>query len=126
MQTTGHFEPQAQSAGAARRFVRSSLVDWDRAAVVDVVELLTSEVVSNVIRHAGPHGPGTEVVVDLRREAGRIRIEVPDSHPGFPAIGNGSLDKTSGRGLLLLDALADAWGVRPERPGKVVWFEVQV
>jgi anti-sigma regulatory factor (Ser/Thr protein kinase) len=126
IQVTGRFEPQTQSAGEARRFVRASLVDWEGAAVIDVVVLLTSEVVSNVILHAGPHGPGSEVVVALRRTGNRIRIEVADGHPGFPAIGDGALDQISGRGLLILDALADVWGVTPEGDGKVVWFEVEV
>jgi anti-sigma regulatory factor (Ser/Thr protein kinase) len=90
------------------------------------VVLLTSEVVSNVILHAGPHGPGTEVVVALSRTAERIRVEVADGHPGFPKVGDDAVDKVSGRGLLILDALADAWGVTPDGSGKVVWFEVQV
>jgi anti-sigma regulatory factor (Ser/Thr protein kinase) len=89
-----------------------------------VAVLLTSEVVSNVILHAGPHGRGSEVVVGLNQTADRVRVEVGDSHARFPILGDGAVDKLSGRGLLLLDALADSWGVTPDGSGKVVWFEV--
>jgi hypothetical protein len=51
-------------------------------------------------------------------------VEVGDSHARFPILGDGAVDKLSGRGLLLLDALADSWGVTPDGSGKVVWFEV--
>ena len=113
------------SAGAARRFVHASLVGTNIAPVVDIVVLLTSEVVSNVILHAGPHDLRSEIIVTLRRSDDRIRVEVADGNPGFPQIGGGAVDRVSGRGLLLLDALATSWGVTPIDTGKSVWFEVQ-
>jgi anti-sigma regulatory factor (Ser/Thr protein kinase) len=125
-QVTARFEPHGRSAAAARHFVRSVLVVWDRAPAVDVVVLLTSEVVGSVIRHAGPHDPKSEVAVTLSRTADQIRVDVADDHPGFFTLGGGLVDRPSGQGLLLLDALADAWGVTQDDPGKVVWFEIRL
>ncbi len=118
------FQPHEESAGAARRFVASSLVDWGRVREVDVVVLLTSEVVTNVVRHAGPHASGEEIAVALSRIGDRVRVSVTDNHAGIPTVGDVAPYEPSGRGLLLLDALADSWGVTTIAPGKVVWFEV--
>ena len=125
IQVTGRFKPLEESVSAARRFVGSSLVDWNRPQEVDVVVLLTSEVVTNAILHAGPHGPGAEVVVALSRTGDVVRVEVADGHPGIPVVGDGDLDRPCGRGLVLLDALAKTWGVTTANSGKGVWFEVQ-
>ena len=111
--------------GAARRFIASSLADWDRVPQLEDVVLLASEVVTNVVIHAGPHGPDDEIVVGVHRTDDLVRVEVTDGHPGFPVVGTGSLARESGRGLLLLDLLSTAWGVVPHGSGKVVWFEVQ-
>lgn len=88
------------------------------------MSLLASEVATNVVQHAGPHFAGSEMVVVVSTTVGGVRVEVADGHPGVPVVGDGSLDGLSGRGVLLLDALASAWGVIPDSPGKVVWFEV--
>lgn len=110
---------------AARRFVGSTLIGWGRVAVADVVVLLVSEVVTNAVVHAGPHGPGDEVVVAVGRVGDAIRVEVADGHPGLPVVGDGAVGGLSGRGCLLVDALASAWGVTANGSGKVVWFEVR-
>ena len=123
MEATRRFPPRAESVRLARRFVLSALSGWSQEAT-DVVVLLTSEVVTNVIRHAGPHLPGEHVLVGVARTADGVRVEVADGHPGMPVVGPGGLDQLSGRGLLCLDAWASAWGVVPNDSGKVVWFEV--
>ncbi len=88
--------------------------------------LLTSEVVTNVVLHAGPHRPTDEVVLCVGLTEDRVRVEVTDQHPGIPRIGAAvGSDGLSGRGVLLMDVLASAWGVVPNGRGKVVWFEVQ-
>jgi CheY-like chemotaxis protein len=104
--------------GAARRFVRSSLTDIDDAAL-DAVELLTSELVTNAVIHAGsePH-----LVLVLHPD--RVRIEVHDTDPRMPARRKPDEARPGGRGLLLLDQVASDWGVEPLEGGKVVWFEV--
>ena len=88
--------------------------------------LLTSEVVTNAVLHAGPHRPTDEVVLCVVLTDDRVRVEVTDQHPGTPRINTSAgSDGLSGRGILLLDILASAWGVVPSGRGKVVWFEVQ-
>lgn len=72
------FSPSAESVGAARQFVASSLSDWPRAREIDIVVLLTSEVLTNVVLHAGPHRPGSQMVVTLCRETDLVRVEVAD------------------------------------------------
>lgn len=122
---TRSFQPRRESVGPARRFVASALADWDRPPEAEMIVLLTSELVTNVVVHAGPHGPDEEISVSVRRSADLVRVEVTDCHPGVPVVGDGAVDKAGGRGLLLLDSLADNWGVTRNGQGKVVWFEVQ-
>ncbi len=103
-----------------------TLAEWDRPLEVETVVLLTSEVVSNVVLHAGPHRPNDEIVLCVELTGDLVRVEVTDQHPGTPRIDTAAgSDGLSGRGLLLLDVLASAWGVVPSGTGKVVWFEVQ-
>jgi anti-sigma regulatory factor (Ser/Thr protein kinase) len=124
MEATRRFLPRPESASLARRFVLSALGGWGQEAT-DVVALLTSEVVTNVVMHAGPHLPGELLLVGVTRTTVGVRVEVTDGNPGIPVVGHGGADQLSGRGLLFLDALAKAWGVVPNDAGKVVWFEVE-
>ncbi|MGH9103057.1 MAG: ATP-binding protein [Acidimicrobiales bacterium] len=122
------------SASAARCFVGACLTEWGLDRVVEVVRLLTSELVTNAVVHARPHGPETAIAVVLWSAAGVVRVEVTDDHPGSPIVGDGPTGKESGRGLLLIDGLASAWGTGPIGTGpigtgpigtgKAVWFEV--
>ncbi|WP_338145873.1 ATP-binding protein [Streptomyces scabichelini] len=88
-------------------------------------ELLTSELVSNAVKHSD--GP---VTVRLRSRAGVVRIGVMDDHPELPVPLRRTPDEDFGRGLYLVEALADSWGRYPltgrsRTPGwKVVWFEL--
>lgn len=113
--------PHPTSVGAARRFVRdvlkTRLVD---DGVVSTVELLTSEVVTNAIVHARS-GPQLAVEVDDNV----VRVAVRDSSPELPVRRLARLDDLSGRGVVIVEELASAWGVELERSGaKRVWFEV--
>ena len=109
------------SVGAARRFVRDVLmlrgVDDE---VVDTVELLTSEVVTNAIVH-GRSGP--QLVVDMGDDV--VRVAVRDLSPEVPVARLGHVADVSGRGVVSIEQLASTWGVEHERGGaKQVWFEV--
>jgi anti-sigma regulatory factor (Ser/Thr protein kinase) len=121
-------EPQAlphtlAAPRLARRYVTSRALTWP-AELLDQVVLLTSELVTNAVLHG--RGP-----VELRIEDdGRlIRIEISDGHPDpLPRDGDRPPDtQQSGRGLLIVDSLADRWGYRLHRapPGKTVWFELR-
>ena len=108
------------SAGQARRFVDQVLSRWRCDSVLDDVKLLVSELVTNAVIHAGSE---VEVAVRLLNDA--VRIEVVDRapvsklKPSMPGH-----DDESGRGLLLVETMASAWGVEPIDGGKSVWFEV--
>jgi anti-sigma regulatory factor (Ser/Thr protein kinase) len=87
----------------------------------DYLELLTTELVSNAVRV----GAG-EVTTSFLRSGDAVRVEVHDGGGGWPVMGHPQpLDENGGRGLLIVNALADSWGAdaSPER-GTTVWFEM--
>jgi anti-sigma regulatory factor (Ser/Thr protein kinase) len=103
----------------ARRFAMRTCGDWGLASACDVVALLVSETVTNAIKHADP-----PVEIRLDREGERLRVEVCDTSTHRPTVKAFDPDRESGRGMELVDALADTWGVRGCDSGKVVWFEL--
>jgi anti-sigma regulatory factor (Ser/Thr protein kinase) len=108
------------SAGAARRYVRGVLGGHHvNEKVTGIVELLTSEVVTNALLHAQCAG---ELAVYVSSSA--IRVEVEDPSSLVPSPRNAGVDAVSGRGLTIVDGLARSWGVEPGIRGKRVWFEV--
>jgi len=112
-------EPTVHSARAARRFVDRALGGWDGSDVRDYAVLLTNELVVNAYRHA--HTP-MEVRVAVDPEW--IEIAVRDGDSRLPELQPSTLHAESGRGLVTVDALADAWGVELEANGKIVWFRL--
>lgn len=86
--------------------------------VAGEVELMACEVITNAIVHTG-----APCVVCVRRVGARLRVEVTDVESTSPAPAGAGADDETGRGLLLVRALADAWGTIPDRAGKRVWFE---
>jgi anti-sigma regulatory factor (Ser/Thr protein kinase) len=110
----------------ARHFVGEQLARWGQRGVADAVVLLTSEVVSNAVNHAGSDRPGTELTVVLRCDPGVVRVEVADGSSVPPVRPASVPGGRNGRGLLLLDALATSWGSTPSPGGKTVWFEIDV
>jgi anti-sigma regulatory factor (Ser/Thr protein kinase) len=117
------FEDRASSPAAARRFVRELLVSWGMSDLTEVVELLVSEVVTNVVRHARTDGS-----IVVTRSATGVRVEVSDSAGGEPTPLSPEPRQPSGRGLSIVDAMATRWGVAtaPDGTGKAVWFEVDL
>ena len=112
--------PDPSSAMAARAFAREVLSAWHESDAAETVLLLVSELVANAVLHAG-----TKVEVCMLRRGHKLRVEVSDESPVLPATRNFETDATTGRGLGLVDALADSWGAEPRAEhGKVVWFEV--
>lgn len=108
--------------GAGRRFVQATLRDWGHEDLVDTAGLLVSELVTNAVLHARA---APTVVVRLVRDL--LRIEVIDPSSRLPRAKGYAVDSSTGRGLLLVDRMAEAWGteIRPGG-GKVVWFELRV
>ena len=109
--------PVPAAVGAARRLILGESVDPD---LNHTLALLTSEVVTNSIRHAGL-GERDRIVLAARLAPDFVRVEVRDPGPGFdPDIRHGA----GGYGLRMLDMLASRWGVDRAENGCRVWFEV--
>jgi DNA-binding NarL/FixJ family response regulator len=104
----------------ARRFVKRAIERWQVRSELDVIELLVSELVTNSIVHAR-----SDVEVSVAVVSDRIRVAVFDSSREPVALREAGPDDQSGRGLLMLDALAFAWGTEFTPGGKSVWFEVR-
>jgi len=112
-------EPVAPAAGAARRWVRERLAEFGLEPLTEAVTLLTSEVVTNAVLHAA-----TALRVAVFPDGIGVRVEVRDGSPVSPSHRRHPSTSSLGRGLTMLDALADEWGWRRDGSGKVVWFRV--
>jgi anti-sigma regulatory factor (Ser/Thr protein kinase) len=93
------------------------------------VTLLTSEVVTNALTHGGLLAAHEDLVINVACHDGRdgdvIRVDVLDTGQGELAVGDGSCESLSGRGLVLLQDLASEWEVRRAGSRKAVSFEVR-
>ncbi|MDR6973563.1 anti-sigma regulatory factor (Ser/Thr protein kinase) [Streptomyces sp. 3330] len=109
------------SARHIRRIARMHLENWERQHLSDTVELALTELIANVIRHV----PGSHCTVLLLKQQTGVRAEVTDAYGRLlPTPAKSDPESEGGRGLLLLDALVDKWGVSPTPGGgKTVWFE---
>jgi anti-sigma regulatory factor (Ser/Thr protein kinase) len=128
---TSAYQPEPQSAAAARHFVRDTLRSWQGSGhcqgqdgLVDDAVLLTSELVTNAVVHAG-----TSVQVTCRLAGEAVEIAVVDHRPVqlIPDEPQGralSEDSLNGRGLQLPSELASSWGVTYARTSKAVWFRM--
>ncbi len=113
------WEATPATPARARVFVERLVRQCSRPELIPTATLLTSEMVTNAVVHVGG-------IVDLRVSCrlDRVRVEVRDTSGRLPVTGDPAHATTSGRGLHLLDALADAWGSGRDGAGKVMWFEL--
>jgi hypothetical protein len=113
-------EPDTTSPRRARRFV-AGLLAARRPEVVDVALLLVTELVTNAVVHAGTL---LSVVVDV--SADEVTVRVHDGNPGVVGFDDPAMDDLGegGRGLALVNRLADVWGTEHARTGKEVWFRL--
>ncbi|MFF5139310.1 ATP-binding protein [Streptomyces sp. NPDC013157] len=111
----------------ARGFVPEHLDDWGLADMSDDLTLITSELVTNALVHAG-----SDVDVRLRVTGDRLRLEVrdADADPSVPAAYSlteeGSARAEHGRGLYPVDAPAHTWNTSPSGRGKTGWLEMGI
>jgi anti-sigma regulatory factor (Ser/Thr protein kinase) len=105
----------------ARGHVRETIRSWEVPIDPDAAILLTSELVTNAVRHAG--GPAVTLVITCSR--GQLRVDVHDASPCMPAVADAPADAESGRGLLLVAALSAGWGCYPTPAGKAVYFTLE-
>ncbi|GAA3447883.1 ATP-binding protein [Planomonospora venezuelensis] len=114
------FDATAESVGLARDFTTATLTAWGLTACVEDIRVCVSELASNALVHGTE--PGYGFLVRLEAEEEFVRLEVHDSHNRWPRIRHPADTDTCGRGLLIVEALAEDWGVQEGDPlGKVVW-----
>jgi anti-sigma regulatory factor (Ser/Thr protein kinase) len=116
--------PRPAAAAKARQLTRDRLTLWGMDALTSDAESIASELVANAVLHAVPPGTsGLSIIMAIYATAPGLRISVWDIGPGHPRIKQPDPGDTSGRGLLLIDALtAGNWGwwPTPASGGKVV------
>ena len=114
-------EPTLAAPAQARRFVRGALGDGVPRETTELAELLTSELVTNAIRH----GSG-RVAVTLTCSERVLAISVSDDDAAVPVVPPEDPLAVGGRGVRMVQRLAQDWGVSPREngPGKVVWFRL--
>jgi anti-sigma regulatory factor (Ser/Thr protein kinase) len=113
---------ESSSLSTARSFVSSILELWDYEDPDEIVPLLTSEIVSNAVRHAAG-SVGLELAL-LNDEA--LRVQARDESPDTPVVRRSSPDGIGGHGLTIIETLARRWGVERHEEFKIVWFETAV
>ncbi|MGW5973610.1 ATP-binding protein [Streptomyces sp. NPDC055186] len=129
------FASTPRGARLARLFVAHCLDSWGHpydSAVNETLALITAELCANAVRHGRVHGRDFHVRLAAEADGGRLRVEVSDTRterrPAVTAPTDPGAESESGRGLLLVAALADDWGVTDRRsgPGKTVWASMSV
>jgi hypothetical protein len=113
--------PAPDSPTRARRFAARMLDSWQLGGLVPRVELLVSELVRNAVEHAG-----SGCMLTLVAAPGCLRIEVADGSPVLPRRRQPAPMELTGRGLVVVDAMADNWGAEADDEGKVVFCELDV
>jgi len=109
------------AAAEARRRVRDAIRSWQLPVDLDAALLLTSELVTNAIRHeAGQRAQA--VVLAIACSRGRLRVDVHDTSRSLPSVPEVPVDAETGRGLFLVETLSDEWGCYPTPAGKAVYF----
>lgn len=106
------------SVARARSFVRDT-ARGRSTSVTDELELLASEMVTNAVMYAK-----TPFIIRVVCFEGTIRLEVEDASTTLPSPRRPGPTAPVGRGLVVVEGIADRWGVRAESAGKVVWAEI--
>ncbi len=113
--------PEPSTAKIARSAAITSLTEWKVPELLDITELLVSELVTNAIRYAA-----TPFELAIRRGRDALYVEVSDDDSRVPRLLHPTDDDEGGRGLQLVAELATNWGARPTRTGKTVWFQLDL
>jgi serine/threonine-protein kinase RsbW len=119
MRKTRRFESEPASVPAARRFATEALKGVS-GETLDAVELMVSELATNCVRHAS-----TAFDLTVAEERGTIRVEVTDRAGGTPTMRSPGPEDPTGRGLQIVNMLAESWGVdHGSGQGKTVWLTI--
>ncbi|GAA3378817.1 ATP-binding protein [Streptomyces sannanensis] len=125
-QPSGHCTVELQALpsriGQVRRIVSAQLRYWHLDPLIEQATLGVTELLTNVHLHAQPDKICT---VDIELLLDQLTVSVHDHDPRVPDVPDSEPLSTSGRGLTLVAALSDSWGVRPRDEGKTVWFALR-
>lgn len=111
------FPPKPGAVADARSFLRQRL---PAEPVAELAVWLASELATNAVVHArSPFRVAVRVTHDS------VQVAIDDDNPRIPTIARTDAEATSGRGLTILDAVADRWGVETVGAGKRIWFELR-
>lgn len=119
------YASEPESVSPARKFVCKVAAQQQPGIpqdVLDTLELLASELVTNAVRYG--QEPGDSLKVTVHASPGHCRVEVHDTRRARPRVRPRSSERTRGRGLHLVQALAAQWGVAERSFGKIVWVVV--
>jgi anti-sigma regulatory factor (Ser/Thr protein kinase) len=116
------FLAESTELAGLRRVLRLHLTLWGLPELIEDAQACVTELAANVIAHVGPGTPAT-LAVAMKDTSLRIEMHDPDSRV-LPTLLDASGEAESGRGMLLVDALAERWGVDLRADLKVVWCEL--
>jgi CheY-like chemotaxis protein/anti-sigma regulatory factor (Ser/Thr protein kinase) len=117
---SARFESDVRSVPLAREFVRRWLQDCGASHLLDEASLIVTELATNAVLHAD-----SPYEVRLSRTEGVVRIEVADGDAGTPEPQPFSAVAESGRGIVIVSAIAASWGIDAQPRGKVTWAELR-
>jgi anti-sigma regulatory factor (Ser/Thr protein kinase) len=106
------------AAAEARRQVRAAICAWDIPVDPTTAAVLTSELVTNAIRHE----PGETVTLVISCACGQLRVDIYDTSWSMPVLADAPADAETGRGLMLVASMSTDWGFCRTRTGKAVYF----
>jgi len=117
-----HLPDSVQAPATARAFLRGAACSTHQAQVLDEAELLVSELATNAVLHGAP-----PIIVRVECDGSDgLRVSVTDGNPQPPIPRVPGHDDATGRGIRLVDAISDRWGVHPHPgEGKEVWFQLR-
>ncbi|MFI6693106.1 ATP-binding protein [Streptomyces sp. NPDC050433] len=116
------FTAEPRVVARVRRAMRLHLSLWGLSELEDMAQICVSELVANVINHVGP---GTPVTLAVSTDGAHLRIELTDPDTrAMPMLLAPASGTESGRGLIILDAVAERWGVISRADSKVVWCDL--
>lgn len=113
------FPPAVTAPRAVRAWIRDVLHEAHLAPLEHSASLLVTELVTNAVLHA--HTP---ITVTLETRGAALRMSVADTNPRLPVVRESGPDATTGRGLHLVEMLAQHWGLEEREGGKAVWCEL--
>ncbi|MGW1490734.1 ATP-binding protein [Streptomyces sp. NPDC002402] len=116
------FLAEPEEVAGLRRVIRLHLNHWGLVGAVEAAQLCVSELVANVITHVGAGTP-TTLAVSMNGTHLRLEVQDPDAR-ALPTLLAALPDEEAGRGLSLVDKVADRWGVVLTASGKTTWVEL--